>query len=153
MTTAYRGNLTDDPKLYESEGKKPFTRLGLAFKTLRDDGTENPKPTYLTVKVFGASAVNAAASFKKGDPLVVIGKKPFEVEAVEDEAGIPKIDDEGNPVTRNVFTADDVLGSTRFNKIVLAASAVKHDQVASTTEFSEPDPLVPDAAQSEQLTY
>jgi single-stranded DNA-binding protein len=72
------GNLTETPALgYGQDSGKPYTRLNVAvsdrIKQADDDTYTDGPVTLYRVAVFGSRAENAAASFTKGDTVIVAG--------------------------------------------------------------------------------
>lgn len=98
------GNLTETPALgYGQDSGKPYTRLNVAVndRIKTDDGYTDGPATFYRVSVFGSRAENAAASFTKGDTVIVAGTLRV--------GGFTRTD--GTPGRSHEITAD-VLGAS-----------------------------------------
>jgi single-strand DNA-binding protein len=75
-TITFVGNLTADPQTRATRQGTHVTSLRVAVNHRRqtaDGSWENTTPTFHTVEAWGTLAVNAGASLRKGDRVVVVG--------------------------------------------------------------------------------
>lgn len=94
----------------QGDSGKPYTRLNIALndriKQADDTYTDGPV-TYYLATVFGSRAENAAASFTKGDTVIIAGNLRVE--------GFTRTDD--TPGRSNDITTDMVGASIRYGTI------------------------------------
>ena len=86
-TMTFEGTLGSDPELKFSTAGKAWAKFNVAVGSRKKDGDawKDGPTTWITVKVFGQVAENAAESFQKGDRVIVSGK--FETEEWTTQSG------------------------------------------------------------------
>ena len=72
------GHVVTDPKLAGTRSGQPFTRVRIGVTTRKQDRLtgewKDSASSYFTVSCWRRMATNAAASLRKGDPVIVWGK-------------------------------------------------------------------------------
>lgn len=111
------GNLTRDPELIQSDGRKPRTRLSVAVNEGRDD---NQKTHFINVTVFGDMAVNVAESLSIGQRVMVSGRFDSYKQAVE-------IDGVTKEIQRLGLIADAIGPDLRWAKVKVTKVTRDHD--------------------------
>lgn len=100
------GNLVGDPELRSTNNAgKSVLNIVLAYTPRKPDGTDG-NTSYYEITCWDYLAENVAASVKKGDRLMVIGR----VSQV-------KYEHNGENRSKLVITADEVGGTMRFHTI------------------------------------
>lgn len=87
------GNLTRDPELYQSEGRKPRATFSVA---VNEGWGEKETTHFINVTAFGDLAENIVDSLGRGNRVIVEGrfdsyKKPVEIDGVEKEITIVSV--------------------------------------------------------------
>lgn len=127
------GNLTADPELRQTNSGKSVINFSLAYTPRRPDGSDG-QTSFYNIVAWEYLADNFAASFKKGDRLIVVGR--VTQDKWEDK-------DSGKNMTRLTITADEVGGTCRFHTVEMskvqfkAASAPQED--TQSTEDADAD--------------
>jgi single-strand DNA-binding protein len=72
------GHVVSDPKLSDTKSGQPFTKVRIGVTTRKQDRLtgewKDVASSYFTVSCWRRMATNAAASLRKGDPVIVWGK-------------------------------------------------------------------------------
>jgi len=105
-TVTVIGNLTADPELRQTNSGKSVVNFSLAYTPRKPDGSDGTTSFY-NIAAWEYLADNFAASFKKGDRLIVVGRLSQD-----------RWQDKDNPektMTRLVITADEIGGTCRFH--------------------------------------
>lgn len=101
------GNLTADPELRTTNNNKSVVNFALAYTPRRPDGSDG-NTSFYQITAWEYLADNFAASFKKGDRLVVVGR-------VSQDKWTDK--DSDKVMSRLVITADEIGGTCRFHTV------------------------------------
>jgi single-strand DNA-binding protein len=111
-TIIIRGRLATEVDLrYAQTGRAWATATVVSSRAVKNgDQWEEKDATFLTVKLFGQGAENAAESFAKGDPVIVVGRVVQENWTT----------DQGEKRSRLVVVADDIAASTRWHQVKVA---------------------------------
>ena len=116
ITVTVRGFSGTSAKLNENPGRTPWSQIRLASTpSLRtpEGGWRDGETTWFTVKTFGDQARNVAASVRKGDALVVVGR--LRTERWTTDAGEPR---ESMVIMAESVALDLALGQARFTRVV-----------------------------------
>lgn len=128
------GNLTTDPETGHTKDGDPWTRLRLAVDNSRPDGQggwEQGEPEYHDVVVFRQQAENVAASLRKGDRAVAVGKLRFGT-----------YEKDGKTFEDHSIVADTVTPSLRFTTVTIDPKATAPEP-ASSWDRSVDAPVAP----------
>lgn len=121
------GNLTADPELRQTNSGKSVLNFSLAYTPRKPDGTDG-QTSFYNIVAWEYLAENFAASFKKGDRLIVTAR-------VTQDKWDDK--DSGKAMTRLVITADEVGGTIRFHTCEM--SKVRRNATAEVEQVEEND--------------
>lgn len=121
------GNLTADPELRQTNSGKSVINFSLAYTPRKPDGTDGVTSFY-NVTAWEFLADNFAASFKKGDRLVVLGR--VSQDKWEDK-------DTGKGMSRLVITADEIGGTCRFHTVEMSKVSRKAVTTQEPVEAAE----------------
>lgn len=120
------GNLTADPELRTTNSNKSVINFSLAYTPRKPDGSDG-NTSFYNVTAWEYLADNFAASFKKGDRLVVIGR-------VSQDKWTDK--DSEKVMSRLVITAEEIGGTCRFHTVEM--NRVQKAKVAENVESEAP---------------
>ena len=118
------GNVTADPVLRTTPGGKSVLDFTVAYTPLQPDGSQG-NPNFYDVTAWQWLADNLAASLKKGDRVIVLGR--LRQQKWENE--------EGNKRSKIVVVADEVGASMRFATVDI--TKVKRSDTAAVAEVVE----------------
>lgn len=113
------GNLVADPELRQTNNGKSVMNFSLAYTPRKPDGTDG-QTSFYDITAWEYLADNIAASVKKGDRLIVVGRLSQQKYQ----------DNDGNNRTKLVITADEVGGTMRFHTIEMSRTAKRNAPVA-----------------------
>lgn len=99
------GNLTADPELRTTNNGKSVINFSLAYTPRRPDGTDG-ETSFYNIAAWEYLADNFAASFKKGDRLIVVGR-------VSQDKWTDKASEK--VMSRLSITAEEIGGTIRFH--------------------------------------
>lgn len=119
------GNLTADPELRTTNSGKSVVNLSLAHTPRKPDGSDG-NTSFYNIVAWEYLADNFAASFKKGDRLIVVGR--VSQDKWEDK-------DTGKVMSRLVITADEIGGTCRFHTVEM--SRVQRSAAQEPVEAAE----------------
>jgi len=115
-TTTVVGNLTRDPELMP--GARPRCKLGLAVnRRWQSQGEWQESVSFFNAICWADMAVNVAASLRKGDRVVVVGR--FEQRSYET--------DDGDRRSIIELTADEVAPSLRWASVPEVRRGTRND--------------------------
>jgi single-strand DNA-binding protein len=122
-TTTVIGNLTAEPELRQTNNGKSVINFSLAYTPRRPDGSDG-QTSFYEITAWEYLADNIAASVKKGDRLLVVGR--LSQQKWEDA--------DGKNRSKLVITADEVCGTMRFHTLEMSRTAKR-----AVVEDSAPD--------------
>lgn len=117
------GNLTADPELVTTNNGKSRAKFSLAYTPKRPDGSDG-NTSFYNLTAWEYIADNFAASFKKGDRLVVLGR------VVQNKY----TNAEGNNVSQLDITATEIAGSCRFHTVDMQKIQRKQAELVEVEE-------------------
>lgn len=129
-TVTVIGNLTSDPELRQTNNGKSVMNFSLAYTPRRPDGTDG-LTSYYEVTAWEYLAENIAASVKKGDRLIVVGR--LSQQKWEDS--------DGQKRQKLVITADEVGGTMRFHTV----------EMNKVAKRGQAEPVIEVEAESEDI--
>jgi single-strand DNA-binding protein len=121
------GNLTADPELRTTGSNKSVVNFALAYTPRKPDGSDG-NTSFYQFTAWEYLADNFAASFKKGDRLIVIGR-------VSQDKWTDK--DTEKTMSRLVITAEEIGGTCRFHTVDMSKVARKVAPVVEGENESE----------------
>lgn len=104
------GNLTGDPELRTTTNGKSVVNFSLAYTPRRPDGSDG-NTSFYNITAWEYLADNFAASFNKGDRLIVLGR-------VTQDKWTDK--DSDKTMSRLVITAEEIGGTCRFHTVEMS---------------------------------
>lgn len=122
------GNLTADPDLRTTNSGKSVINFSLAYTPRKPDGTDGLTSFY-EITAWEYLAENIAASVKKGDRLLVVGR--LTQQKWEDQ--------DGKNRSKLVITADEVAGTMRFHTVEMNRTAKRTAAVEDSAPDAEPE--------------
>lgn len=136
------GNLTADPVARTTATGATVVRLRVASNARRFDresgGFRDGDPMYIGVSCWRTLGVNALASLRKGDSVVVLGKLLFRTYD----------DTNGNRQSRHEIDAVAVGADLNRVPVDVRRPSRQAEAVHADSEPAEPEPTVADAAES-----
>lgn len=126
-TVTVIGNLTADPELRQTNNGKSVMNFSLAYTPRKPDGTDG-QTSFYEVTAWEYLADNVAASVKKGDRLLVVGR--LTQQKWEDA--------DGKNRSKLVITAEEVAGTMRFHTLDMQRTA-KRVVVEDSAPDAEPE--------------
>lgn len=145
-----RGRLTADPTLRFTTAGVPVATMRLATSERRPDPAqpgswlEGPASFY-TVSVWRAMGHNAATSFRKGEPVFVLGRQ--RVVSFERKDGTTGTDVQ---IDAQVIGHDLLLGTSTYAKVRRDVAGVSADRLNEIPDFA--DPSLGDGPQADPQT-
>lgn len=126
------GNLTADPELRTTNNGKSVINFSLAYTPRRPDGTDG-ETSFYNIAAWEYLADNFAASFKKGDRLIVVGR--VSQDKWQDKAS-EKV------MSRLSITAEEIGGTIRFHtcdmqKVSRKAAPTQEEVPAADSESED----------------
>lgn len=118
------GNLTADPELRTTSSGKSVINFALAYTPRKPDGSDG-NTSFYNIAAWEYLADNFAASFKKGDRLIVVGR-------VEQDKWTDKETDK--VMSRLTVTATEIGGTCRFHTVDMTKVAKRTAPVQSEAE-------------------
>lgn len=128
------GNLTADPTTGHTKENVPWTRLRLAVDNSRPDGDggwEQGDPEYHDVVIFRGQAENVAATLRKGDRAIAVGRVRFDT-----------YEKDGTTFQDHSIVADTVSPSLRFTTVTINPKATAPEP-ANSWDRSVDTPVAP----------
>ncbi len=126
------GNLTAEPELRQTNSGKSVVNFSLAYTPRKPDGSDG-ETNFYNIAAWEFLAENFAASFKKGDRLIVTGR-------VTQDRWQDK--DTGKNMSRLTITADEIGGTCRFHTVEMTSvrrGAAAAEPVQADVEGAEED--------------
>lgn len=121
-TTTIIGNLTADPELRQTNNGKSVINFALAHTPRRPDGSDG-NVSFYNIQAWDYLADNFAASFKKGDRLIVVGRLTQDKWTDKESEKV---------MSRLVVTAEEIGGTCRFHTVEM--SKVQTRKAVEATE-------------------
>lgn len=121
------GNLTADPELRQTNSGKSVVNFALAYTPRKPDGTDG-NTSFYNIVAWEYLADNFAASFKKGDRLIVVGRVTQDKWTDKESEKI---------MSRLVITADEIGGTCRFHTVEMSKVAKVGSSVQEPAEAAE----------------
>lgn len=121
------GNLTADPELRQTNSGKSVVNFALAYTPRKPDGTDG-NTSFYNIVAWEYLADNFAASFKKGDRLIVVGRVTQDKWTDKDSEKV---------MSRLVITADEIGGTCRFHTVEMSKVAKVGSSAQEPAEAAE----------------